>query len=81
MANQKKSKRSWLYLSEEDQARLQKLAAAVGTLNDATILSALASASLRACEELGNRMPLPLKFRIIEGSMEKELSPPSRLRR
>jgi hypothetical protein len=71
MTTAKKSKRAWLYLSEEDQQRLKKLVEAVGTLNEAMVLSALASAGLKACEEIGNRMPLPLKFKIVEGSSEK----------
>jgi hypothetical protein len=70
MNAQKKSTRSWLYLNDEDEARLDKLVAAVGTLNEATVLSAIASAGLRACEEIGNRLPLPLKFQIVEGVPE-----------
>ena len=71
MEPQKKPKRSWVYLSEEDQRRVNNLLKAVGTLNEVTILSTLASAALRACEESGNRMPLPLKFQIVEGVPEK----------
>ena len=72
MNAQKKSTRSWLYLNEEDSARLDKLVAAVGSLNEATVLSAIASAGLKACEGLGNRLPLPLKFQIVEGVPETE---------
>ena len=71
MAIQKKAKRSWVYLSEEDTVRLDNLVKALGTLNEVTILTALASSALRACEDLGNRMPLPLKFQIVEGIPEK----------
>jgi len=67
MTIQKKSQRKWLYLDEQDLVRLSKLVEAVGTLNDAVVLSALASAGLKACEGLGYRLPLPLKFEVAEG--------------
>ena len=66
MAIQKKAKRSWVYLSEDDAGRLDKLVSALGTLNEVTILTALASSGLKACEDAGNRLPLPLKFQIVE---------------
>jgi len=68
MPTGKKSKRVWLYLSEDDQERLHKLVQALGSLNEAAILSTLAGAGLKACEEIGNRMPLPLKFQVIEAA-------------
>src|ERR1051325_9822446 len=71
MEPQKKPKRSWVYLSEEDQRRVNNLLKAVGTLNEVTILSTLASAAFRACEESDNGIPLPLNFRIVEGFPEK----------
>lgn len=67
MATQKKLKRVWGYLSEDDQNRLAKLVESVGGgLNEAQVLSVLASAALKACSEAGNRVPLPLKFSLAE---------------
>lgn len=78
MPTQKKSKRAWLYLAEDDLTRLEKLVSALGTLSEAAVLSTLASAGLKACEKLGNRMPLPLRFQVVEGIPpdEKLESPP-----
>jgi hypothetical protein len=75
MAIEKKAKRLWVYLSEEDATRLDRLVNALGSLNAITVLTALASSGLKACEEAGNRLPLPLKFQIVEGVPEKPPRP------
>ena len=81
MATGKKPKRVWVYLSEEDQGRLNSLVSAVGTLNEVMILSTLVSAALKACDQAGTRMPLPLKFQITEGLPENEPKPLAKGRR
>ena len=63
--NVNKPKRTWLYLSDEDQKRLCKIVNDVESLNDATVLSILAAAALRACDEIGF-MPLPLHLTVKE---------------
>jgi hypothetical protein len=68
----KKSKRAWLYISEEDQPRLEELLRSVGgSFNEVTVLSALASAGLKACEDIGYRLPLPLVFSVQESKNRK----------
>ena len=70
-----KPKRAWLYLSEEDKSRLNKIVNSVGTLNDATVLTMLAAAGLRSCEEIGYRLPLPLKFKVSESDVIESIEP------
>ena len=76
----KKAKRTWVYVSEEDQPRLQALVKAVGSLNETMILGAIASARLKACEEIGYRLPLPLKFEVKE-TVPEITRPEARMRR
>lgn len=65
MATDKKPKRTWVYLSEQDQQRLTKLVDAVGgSLSEVNVLTALTSAAIKACSDAGNRIPLPLRFSI-----------------
>lgn len=67
MATVRKPRRTWLYVSEDDQQRLEKILSAVQPhMNEATVLSLLASSGLQACERAGNRLPLPLRFEIAE---------------
>jgi hypothetical protein len=69
MAVQKKTRRAWLYITEDDDARLQSLVKKLGPhYNDALILSTIASAGLKACEEEGSRLALPLCFKVVEES-------------
>jgi len=75
MAIEKKPQRKWLYLGDEDAARLDKLVESVGTMNEAMVLGALASAALRACEDLGYRV-LPLKLVVPEASATHEPTKP-----
>ena len=49
-APHKKSQRKWLYLAEEDVARLGRLVENFPSLNEAMVLGTLAAAALRACE-------------------------------
>ncbi len=67
MAAQKKTRRAWLYITEDDDARLQSLVKKLGPhYNDALILSTIASAGLKACEDEGSRLALPLNFKVVE---------------
>ena len=79
MLTQKKGKHVRLYVLEEDEPLLEKLASATG-LTQTMVLTVIVSAGIKACSQLGNRLPLPLKFQILEGAAEKDPSP-SRLRR
>jgi hypothetical protein len=65
---QKKGKRYWVYLSEQDEQRLNKLVDSIGTLSAFDVLSVIASAGLKASEESGHRLPLPLGFQIHEAA-------------
>ena len=65
MRSQKKSQRKWLYLGDDDVARLEKLVEAFPSLNEAMVLGTLASAALKSCEGLGYRV-LPSAFTIAE---------------
>ena len=66
MLTQQKGKQVRLYILEDDEARLDKLSGATG-VNVTTAITLIVSAGLRACEEAGFRLPLPLKFQITEG--------------
>ncbi len=63
-----KRKQVRMYLDEGDEQRLAALSEAIPVLSEAMILSAIVSAGLRACSDGGNRMPLPLHFKILECS-------------
>jgi len=65
MLNQKKGKHVRLYVLEDDEAPLEKLSEITG-LTQTMVLTVMVSAAIRACVEAGNRLPLPLQFRIIE---------------
>lgn len=64
-----KGKHVRLYILEDDEAPLEKLAGVIG-LTQTAILTILISAGIKACVESGNRLPLPLKFQIVEGALE-----------
>ena len=53
-------------LTTEEMAQLKKLAQSVG-LSPPAVMTVVASAGLKACVEAGNRLPLPMKFEIVEG--------------
>ena len=59
-----------MYLNEDDEQRLKALAQAIPVLSEAMIVSTIFSAGLAACSEMGNRLPLPLKFNIAESPAE-----------
>lgn len=63
-----------LYLNDEDAGLMLK-AAEVTELSQAEVMSKLLSAALRAIAKNDFRMPLPLKFEIVEPSTPKDLPP------
>jgi len=71
MVSQKKGKHVRLYVLEEDEAPLEKLAETTG-LTQTMILTKLVSAGLKCCTEQGYRLPLPLKFEMAESIPEAE---------
>jgi hypothetical protein len=80
MAAALKRKQVRMYLSDEDERRLKELAEAIPVLSEAMIASTILSAGLAACSSMGNRLPLPLKFQIIE-SIPEEQKPLTKVRR
>jgi hypothetical protein len=80
MATALKRKQVRMYLKQEDEDRLDRLSKAIPVLSEAMIISTILSAGLAACSEAGNRLPLPLKFQVLEGAAEKDPTP-SRLKR
>jgi hypothetical protein len=77
MPDPKKTRRTWLYLTEEDDARLRSLLKKLGPhYNDALVLSIIASAGLKACEEQGGRLSLPLSFKVAEEGEPSRLNEP-----
>lgn len=77
MLTQTKGKQVRLYVYKEDEGALDQLSKATG-LNVTTIMTMIVSAGLKAASEAGNRLPLPLKFKL----QEEELAPgPARLAR
>ncbi len=71
VTTQKKGKAVRLYIFEEDEPRLEALMKATG-LTGTMIVSILASAGMKACVAAGNRMPLPLIFKIEKDCDEGE---------
>jgi hypothetical protein len=69
MLTQQKGKQVRLYILEDDEARLDKLSEATG-VNVTTAITLIVSAGLKACEGIGYRLPLPLRFQIAEGVPE-----------
>jgi len=69
MLTQQKGKQVRLYILEDDEPALDKLSVATG-LDVTTIMTLLVSAGIKACTADGNRLPLPLKFQVIEGLQE-----------
>ncbi len=67
MRGEKKGKRSWFYISEEDEARLDKLAQATG-LSPAFVMTTIATAAIRAVADNNYRLSLPLHFELSEAS-------------
>ena len=63
MRADKKGKRTWCYLSEEDEKRLEKTVETTG-LSHAFVLSELASAALNAIAEDEHQITFPIRFTI-----------------
>jgi hypothetical protein len=70
MLAQKKGKHVRLYVLEDDEAGLEKLASNVG-ITQTTALTLIVSAGLKACGQADYRLPLPLKFQIVESKSKK----------
>jgi len=70
MATQTKGTTLRLYLRDDEVEGLQKLTEAL-EIPQTEIMSRIMTAGIRAIRDAGNRMPLPLKFQIVEGVPEK----------
>lgn len=66
MSGMTKDRRCWVYLNEEDQATLKAISDAVPKIKEVDILSALVSASLKACADNGNRLHFPMKLKLAD---------------
>jgi hypothetical protein len=62
-----KPRRLWVYLSAVDQTRLDELVKKFSNpaLGEVQILSTLCAAALKACDDAGGVMPLPLNLTIV----------------
>lgn len=80
MAAQTKGNTLRLYLRDEELEGLRKLTEAL-EISQTEVMSRIMTAGIRALREAGNRMPLPLKFELVEGDCAKDPQPPSRLKR
>ena len=78
MAAALKRKQIRMYLDDVDEQRLQALAKAIPVLSQAMIVSSILSAGLKACSDAGNRLPLPLTFRMSEGAEREPNTPLSK---
>jgi len=65
MANQTKGNVLRLYLKDEDLAALKAIVDSV-EIPQTEVMSRIMTAGIRACKEAGNRLPLPLKFSVME---------------
>jgi len=66
-----------LYLNDEDTALMQGAAEAT-ELGQSELMSKLMTAALRAVAQNGNRIPLPLKFAILEPQLNLNEPEPKR---
>ena len=73
MLTQKKGKQVRLYILEGDESKLDELSEATG-LDVTTIMTFIVSAGVKACASAGNRLPLPLKFELVEQLPEQPLT-------
>ena len=58
-----KRKRLWIYLSDEDQAKVTRLAEMCTPLKESDLCSALVAAAIAACDKAGG-ISLPLKLEV-----------------
>lgn len=79
MATPTKGNTLRLYLKDEELEALQKLAEVL-EIPQTEIMSRIMTAGIRAIREAGNRMPLPLKFEVVESPPEKS-NPVTKTRR
>lgn len=68
-------------MSKEVQDDFAELCKRIGSLSEAAVLTTLVESALKACIEAGYRMPLPLKFQIVEGLEKDPPSPAPRIKR
>lgn len=76
MPRDTKDKRAWFYISEEHEKLLESLTCNT-RLTNATALTLIVSAGLEACALAGHRLPLPLKFELVEASPALNESAPA----
>lgn len=69
MATQTKGNVLRLYVKDEDLEGLKAITEAV-EISQTEVMSRIMTAGIRALHEAGNRLPLPLKFQIVEGVPE-----------
>ena len=67
MSTAKKGKAARLYIGDEEEPLLETLAEATG-LSQTMVMSLIVNAGLRSCRDAGNRLPLPLRFEIVEAA-------------
>jgi hypothetical protein len=65
MAAQTKGNTLRLYLRDEEMEALQRLTEVL-EIPQTEIMSRVMTAGIRALKDAGNRMPLPLKFQVVE---------------
>ena len=70
-----KARQVRVYLRDQELKMLEELVEIAG-MRDTAVLSILCSAALRAAKEVDYRIPLALKFQILEGLPEKKILPP-----
>lgn len=58
-----KRKRLWIYLSDQDQETVTKLAEMCAPLKESDLCSALVAAAISACDKSGG-ISLPVKFEV-----------------
>ena len=69
-----------LYLRDEDLEGLKAITEAV-EISQTEVMSRIMTAGIRALREAGNRLPLPLKFKVAESGIAEKDPSTSRLRR
>jgi len=62
-----KGKQVRIYVDDESEAILAKISELTGA-TDTFLTSQILRAGLRSCRDAGNRLPLPLRFEIVEAA-------------